>query len=133
MRVGATMTDKHQAVDPQQRSRADLPWIEHPLDVVEGGFRQQSADFGAQATHQFLTQDVGNQLGDCLARLEQDVAGETIGNGNVGLSAEKFLALQVPDEIQLTGLQERVSFLYELVAFASFFAVREQAEARGVK
>ena len=46
-----------------------------------------------------LAEHICDQLGDRLARLEQDITCEAIGNDDIGFTVEQFFALYIADKV----------------------------------
>src|SRR5215471_6803179 len=102
---GPPVADDHAALDAEQRRPAVFGVVEARLEAAEGRARQQETHRGLQRALDLLAQEVLDHLGERLGHLQDDVAGEAVGDDDVDGSVEDVAPLDVADEVQ-AGLLE---------------------------
>ena len=100
-------------------------------------FSRSAADAPARRRQRDVADRVERRLRDALDQLQRDVAGEAVGDDDVGDALGEPAALDVADETQRVAAvalrrEPRVRVEHELAAALRLDAVREQADARAL-
>ena len=131
--VGAAMRLYHDSVQPDHDGAVITPGVEPLTQPVEARPRDQIGDLGGDAAGEHVPQQVADQLQRAFAGLQRDVAGEAVGDDDVGGAGGNVVALDeaVETRADVAGAQDFRSLADSIVAFHFFHADIQQTDRRG--
>ena len=123
----------HAQLPQAEQERAALGLrVDRVAQLAQRGPQQRAAGLGAAGRHRRLAHRAQQRVRRPLHHLQEDVAGEAVGDDHVGLARADREALDVAEEVQPLGRGElRVGGLDDLRALLGLRAVGEQRHARG--
>lgn len=125
---GAAVGDDGDAVEAEEGHAAGFVGIGLFVDGFEGGFGEDATDFGTGGAHDFAFDHLEDGVGEGFGGFEEDIAGEAVGDDDVGGFVPEVMAFDIADEVEAGGFaQEFAGFLDEGVAFVLFGAVGHEA------
>ena len=131
LRSGSAVTNEDQALDTEQGRRAVLGGVEHGPHPPEGRASQEAAQRGHGRGRDLLPDHVHQETGHCFAGFEEDVAGKSIGDDNVGFAPIELFWLDIADVVQPGALKQMAGVFDQLVPLPRLLPVREQGDAWG--
>ena len=120
------MADEHQAVHPQQRPGAVLPVVHLLPHLVEGRPEGQARRGVPGPALDGRPKLVHDEVRHPLHRLDDDVAGEAVGDDDVGDVRGDMLPLYVADEVEVALGQQGVGLLGQRTPLRLLFADVQQ-------
>ena len=125
------MRDHADAGDAEERRRDIRVVIESAAEPAYAGQRERAGDLAEGTTEDVRADPALHDVERALERLRDDVAGEAIGERDVGHAAQDVAAFDVAVEVDvLRRREERVRFERELVALLGLFTDVHQSDAR---
>ena len=124
------MRDHDEPAQAEEVGAAVRVGIETRAQPPRSGADEEPAEGSGRAGRDLLAQRVEQGANRPLDRLERDVAGEAVGDEDVGGALEDVAALGVAAEVELGGGEQLVRLERELVPLLRLLADREQPHAR---
>src|SRR5438132_5008380 len=114
------MANDADAIDAEQRGAAECTVMEAAKQPRHS--RESPVALRVQNPDDVLLHQAHHEVEDALAQLQDDVAGEAVGDDHVGGAAVDVAALDVTDEtvLERTGAEKFERLLNEIVTLTSF-------------
>ena len=131
------MTDEHRAVNAGEQRRAQFAVIDTLAQRAQVGQQQQQAGqhqhragdhqrqghFRQRPGGQLAADELQQERHDAFGILDDDVAGESVGDDDVGFALGNIATFQVADEVERPSLKQLVSVAHQHRAFVFLFTV----------
>src|SRR6266536_2049568 len=127
---GVAVRDHGEAPEAQQVGASVGVGVEPVPETPRGGPDQGAAELAARGRRDIIAKGIQEIRDRPLEQLEDDIAGEAVGDDDVGGALEDVAALGVSSEVEIARRQELVRLERELVSLLGLLADREQPDLR---
>jgi hypothetical protein len=122
--------DDHEASQPQQIGPAVGVRVEPFAQASRGGTDEEAAELPPRARLDLLSELVEERLDRPFHELERHVPREAVADDHVGCVREQLTALDVADEVEMAGLENRMRLADEAVSLLRLLTDREEGDLR---
>ncbi len=90
--IGVAMTFHHDTVQAQKHRTIMVVGVQMMLEQMHGGLGNQEADLGPDGAGKGGAQQIGDETGRALRRLQRHIAGKTVADDDIGLATSDLVA-----------------------------------------